>query len=128
MLKSFRWSMLSAVLVLGVSAVAFAQETATVTVQNNSSFAIAMWHMSPVDQNAWGPDQLGAEVIAAGGSFQLTDVPCDLYDVKLIDEDGDECVVAGVAICDEDAVWELTDEALIGCQVGTAVDGAVEGE
>jgi hypothetical protein len=121
MRKSTLWALLAGLCLFGMTTVASAQDipTATVTVQNNSSFAIFHWMMSPVSQNLWGPDQLGTAVVSTGGTFQLVDVPCDLYDVKLIDEDGDECVLGGVAVCDDDFIMEITDENLIGCQVAT---------
>ena len=69
---------------------AFAAPPSNVTVHNDSEFAIFHFFLSPSDQEAWGPDQLGEHVVGNGGKFTLTDVPCNEYDVKLVDEDGEE--------------------------------------
>ena len=45
--------------------------------------------------------------------------PCDDYDVKLVDEDGDSCVVGGVTLCADSDAWVITDEDLLACQVVT---------
>jgi hypothetical protein len=36
--------------------------------------------------------------------------------VKLVDEDGDECVVEAVDVCGEDDEWLITDEDLLDCE------------
>lgn len=89
-----------------------------VTVKNGSLWEINQMYLSSVDEEEWGPDQLGDEVIAAqGGSFKLSGVPCDSYDVRLVDEDGDECVVREVDLCGENATWSISDEDLLACEV-----------
>jgi hypothetical protein len=40
-----------------------------------------------------------------------------------VDEDGDECVISGQNVCDEDLTWEFTSEDLLACQ-GDAGAGA----
>ncbi|MEM9068701.1 MAG: hypothetical protein AAGE52_09350 [Myxococcota bacterium] len=87
----------------------------TVTIFNDSDYAIFYLYMSPTSQDTWGPDQLGSEIIAGnGGTFTLTDIACDSYDVRLVDED--ECIVPAVDICAEDAGWHITNEDLLRCQ------------
>ena len=87
-----------------------------VTVRNESNYAIHRFHMSPVGETTWGPDQLGEDILASGGTFTLTGVPCDSYDVRLVDEDGDECVVRGVAVCAEEAGWVIGNDDLLSCE------------
>lgn len=88
-----------------------------VTVKNESLWQIHQMYLSSVDEDEWGPDQLGEQVIdSEGGSFKLSGVPCDSYDVRLIDEDGDECVVREVDLCGEAQTWTITDEDLLDCQ------------
>jgi len=72
-----------------------------------------------VDEDDWGPDQLGDEVIASGESFHLNAIPCDAYDVRIVDEDGDECVVGGVALCADKDAWVINDDDLLSCQAET---------
>ena len=91
-----------------------------VTVKNGSLWEIHQMYLSSVDTDEWGPDQLGEQIIEAqGGSFKLSGVPCDSYDVRLVDEDGDECVVREVDLCGDDATWTISDEDLLACQVET---------
>ena len=70
----------------------------------------------PAEQNEWGPDQLRDEVIGSGDSFRLTGIPCDEFDVRLVDEDGDECVVMGVDICGSNEQWEIESSDLLECR------------
>lgn len=87
-----------------------------VTVVNESDWRLDQFFMSPADQDDWGADQLGDAVIATGQRFTLSDVPCDTWDLKVVDEDGDECVVEAVDLCRDNAVWKLTSKALLACQ------------
>lgn len=88
-----------------------------VTIKNKSDWEIHHFFLSPTEQEKWGPDQLGDEVIEAnGGSFLLHSIPCAAYDVKLVDEDGDECEVADVDICSNNQSWTITNDALLECE------------
>lgn len=110
---------------MGTSSGGVAASTdSSVTFRNRSNWAIFQIRMSPVSQSTWGPDRLGSHVIRAGESFTLHGVPCDRYDVKLIDEDGDECVVHNVGVCDEDAGWNIDNDELLSCQAFTRASGA----
>ncbi|MBI2214614.1 MAG: hypothetical protein HYU52_13290 [Acidobacteria bacterium] len=91
-------------------------ELASVKILNKSEWDIHHFYLSPADSNEWGPDQLGEVVLESGSSFTLTDIECDLWDIKVVDEDGDECEIRGVALCDEDAVWRITDDELLACE------------
>lgn len=90
-----------------------------VVIENQSLWDIHQLYLSAVSEDDWGPDQLGAEIIASGESFRLTGIPCDSYDIKLVDEDGDQCVVGGVALCGDHDTWTITDDDLLTCQVLT---------
>jgi hypothetical protein len=103
----------AAVLLAPVAAQA---EGNTVVVKNKSDWEIHQFYLSPADTDKWGPDQLGDKVIATGGTFTLVGIPCDTYDVKLIDEDEDECVVPGVDVCDGQQGWIISNDDLLACQ------------
>jgi hypothetical protein len=103
---------------LTLSLAAGAASAATVKIQNRSNWDIHALYLSPVDEDEWGADQLGRNIIASGTGFSLSGVPCDAYDVRLVDEDGDVCVVGGVALCSDD-VWVIDDEDLLTCQALT---------
>lgn len=93
---------------------------ANVTVKNSSSWSLYRLYMSPSSQTDWGPDQLGDKIVHTGGNFVLESVPCDTYDVKIVDEDGDECVINRVDICGASETWEIDDASLLACQAETA--------
>src|SRR5262245_19189123 len=89
-------------LVIAGTAVA---KNATVTVVNQSDWTIEEFYLSSSEDEEWGPDQLGEQVIGTGESFKLNNIPCDTYDVMLVDEDGDDCVVEAVDICGGKETW-----------------------
>lgn len=97
-----------------------ARSDAEVVIRNDSMWAIHQLFISSVDTEEWGPDQLGEHVIDSGGdSFTLTGIPCGAYDVQLVDEDGDACVVRDVGLCAAKGKWVITDEDLLACQAET---------
>ena len=89
---------------------------ATVKVVNKSDWELHHFFLSSTGEDEWGPDQLGDEVIGTDESFQLSQIPCDSYDVKLIDEDDDECVVEDVDICGGSESWVITNKILLACE------------
>ncbi|MFA6958851.1 MAG: hypothetical protein WC538_23515 [Thermoanaerobaculia bacterium] len=103
-------------IVLLVPVEAGAAETASVRILNKSKWDIHHFYLSSTDTEEWGPDQLGEDVLESGSSFTLTDIECDIWDIKVVDEDGDECEIRGVALCDEDAIWKITDDELLECE------------
>ncbi|HEV2856417.1 MAG TPA: hypothetical protein VHC97_26760 [Thermoanaerobaculia bacterium] len=103
---------------LGVPADAHAAKgkKASVKIVNKSDWEIHHFFLSSTEDDEWGPDQLGDDVIGTGEAFTLKSIPCDNYDVKLIDEDDDECVVEDVDICGGSEQWTITNKILLGCQ------------
>lgn len=89
-----------------------------VTLGNNTSWTIHELYFSPTKEQDWGPDQLSDDTIASNASFTLTGIPTGKYDVKIVDEDGDECIIEGVKLADSETVV-LNDEMLLGCQGAT---------
>src|SRR4051794_10944958 len=96
-----------------------AGKKAAVKVVNKSDWEIHHFFLSSTEDDEWGPDQLGDQVIGTNESFTLKSIPCDSYDVKLVDEDGDECVVDDVDICGGAESWTITNKILLGCQAAS---------
>jgi hypothetical protein len=96
----------------------------SVVFRNHSRWAIFHIYLSPVSQTTWGPDQLGAHVLRSGEDYTLHSIPCENYDLKLVDQDGDECILHNVGICAEDSGWTIDDNDLVSCQAFTAAAGA----
>lgn len=109
---------LTVFLVLSVSlGVAFAaQKKSKVKIVNKSDWTIVELYMSPTDDNEWGEDLLEKHVIKPGENFTLTDIPCDSWDVKLVDEDKDVCVVEDVNMCADKETWIIDSKSLLACQ------------
>lgn len=130
--KLVKWVVFAAVLVAAFvalprvmrSSVASASAGASSTPQrggefmvvNKTSYTFMKLYLSNSRNRYWGPDQLGRKVINPGDSYTLTRIACGLYDVKLVDEDGDECVVTEVPMCRDHTHWEVTNSLLTRCE------------
>ena len=99
----------------------------SLTLENTSKWEIHELYFSDTDEEEWGPDQLGDEVIETGDSFTLTKIGKGNYDVKIVDEDGDSCVVSDVDFTSSEH-FTITDKILLGCQVATEAEEADEEE
>ena len=99
-----------------------AKKSADVKVTNRTEWEIHELYLSSSADGNWGPDQLGEDVIGKDESFTILGIPCDDYDVKIVDEDGDECIVAKVDICGDNQEWAITTADLLQCQAGTAAE------
>ena len=85
-----------------------------VRIINDSNWQIHYLFLSFANDADWGPDQLGNDVLGYGDWIDLYDVPCGYYDLRLIDEDGDECIVYNRHICDE--TISIASNELLSCQ------------
>ena len=82
-------------LLLGTFAV-FAQDQPSIRIVNNTGFSIYYIYASPSDNDNWGPDLLGDDILENGQTFTYR-LPESLsrtsvYDIGLEDEDGDTYV------------------------------------
>lgn len=87
---------------------AHAQGGAEITVINSSGWDIYHLYLSPARYDKWGPDQL-KQVIKKGERFLLRGIPCNKYDVKIVNEDGGSCVIGSVPLCQDANQLELTN-------------------
>ena len=109
-----RHCLLALAIALAASAASAGRYDASVTIQNRSAWDIHELYLSAVDENEWGPDQLGRHVVGSGENFELNGIPCDDYDVRVVDEDGDVCIVGGVTLCGDDDVWRISAPPVVG--------------
>jgi hypothetical protein len=84
------------------------------TIRNASSYDIYGIFMSRSADENWHRDLLGTGVLSSGSRVSLTAQP-DTYDLKLVDEDGDTCIVKGISVY-QDKVWRITNSWLLGCE------------
>ena len=102
-------ALIGALVVSAVSVIA-----AELTVANSSDYVIHKLFVSSSKSRNWGPDQLGKETIGRAERFTLRNIPDGVYDLKIVDEDDDECIVEGVRI-NGDMMWTLTDTVIENC-------------
>jgi hypothetical protein len=107
-LKTFVLSCLLSV-ATAVSALA-----AQLTVINSSDYVVHHLHVSPSQSRSWGPDQLGKAIIGRAERFTVRNIPDGTYDLKLVDEDEDECIVENVEVSGT-ITWTLTDTVIENC-------------
>lgn len=88
----------------------------TLTIANESSYTFDNIYLSPIDEATWGADLLGADLLDPGESVLISDIVCDVFDIRIVDEDGDECIVSDVDLCFDDATWVIDDAELASCQ------------
>lgn len=102
------------VVMIGTSVSAFADDDSLLHILNDSDWSIYHLYISPVDAEDWGPDLLD-EDLEPGHLIILTDIPCDKYDIMVVDEDGDECIIRDV-LCNHEATWIITNDELLECE------------
>ena len=77
------------------------------TIVNNTGQAIMTLNVSPSDENQWGPDILGADVLGAGEraeiSFDRDEERCE-WDIRVTYEDGDTGAWGGINLCETTTV------------------------
>lgn len=82
---------------------------------NQSSWELTHIYFAPSKSKDWGDDHLEDETLAKGDSLTLTGVSKGKWDVRVIDEDGDECIISDVMINSNDK-WVIKDDDLLACQ------------
>lgn len=85
------------------------------TVVNNSQYAVHKLYVALSKSKKWGTDQLGNASIMSKEKFTLRNIPEGTYDLKIVDEDDDSCVVSGINF-DRDKEWTLTDAIMENCE------------
>lgn len=77
------------------------------TIVNNTGRTLMTLNVSPNDQNEWGPDILGTETLANGGSGQVAftrgNEQC-LWDIRATFDDGQTGDWRGVNLCETSTV------------------------
>lgn len=101
---------------LTLAGVAFAQENRhQLYLNNHSGYDIYSVYLSGSDNDFWGRDRLDDDVLASPGTFTLFNIAPGIYDLKLVDEDGDECVRTDVWFYENRSI-NITPDWLLGCE------------
>ncbi|WP_322996032.1 hypothetical protein [Castellaniella sp.] len=93
-------------------------QAAQVKFINQSSWNIQEIYFAPSSQTNWGEDHLGKDILEKGDSLTLSDVSKGVWDVRVVDEDGDECIISEVTIDGSDS-WTIRDDDLLACQANS---------
>jgi hypothetical protein len=86
----------------------------TFTVYNHSTFTIRRLFVAPSSSTRWGYDRLGTKVLSPDWKVTV-DLEPGYYDIKLVDEDGDACVVNNVDFSHNDYI-DLNNRNLLSCE------------
>jgi len=99
--------MKKSILLLAAIGLLVSVSAATVEIINDTGgYDIYYIYMSPSWDDSWGDDWLGSDILYSGNSFSFN-VPDDNYDIRLVDEDGDEYIRYGVDV-DGYYGWNVT--------------------
>ena len=85
-----------------------------VTLSNESGLTINRFYMSSTNDGSWESDLLGNGVLRSGYHTTIYADRGD-YDVKLVDRDGDQCIVKGVTVSG-DRTLTITSDMLMQCE------------
>jgi hypothetical protein len=99
---------------VAVMAMALPASALDLIVNNKSEYDIHELYVSKSKSSKWGPDQLRKETIDAGEKFTLRNIEEGTYDLKIVDEDGTECVIEE-ADFDQSKEWTVTNKLLERC-------------
>lgn len=104
-------------LLLAVAVPAFARrKNANARVMNFSKWEIHHIYLSETQADNWGIDRLRGRVLVNGDTITISNLACDTYDMKIVDQDGDECVIEEVELCNGTTTWRITDKDLLECE------------
>ena len=101
---------LLAALLIGMSTVAAASDY-YVDITNSTGYTIMYMYVSPADSTSWEEDVLGSEVLPSGETRRvtLTGYKSPMFDIKLVDTDGDKYTFWDVDVSRRDITVTLAD-------------------
>ncbi len=85
----------------------------TLTIANESSFVFEEIRVAAIDEPTFGPNLI-PDLLFPGERVTVV-LACDVYDVLIVDETGLECVLEGLDLCFDDALWVIDDVDLDIC-------------
>lgn len=82
-----------------------------VDITNETGFTIMFMNVSPGDAQTWEEDVLGSDVLPDGEARRVTlsNYNSPIFDIRLIDEDGDTFTFWNVDVSKDDLVVTLAD-------------------
>ncbi len=92
------------------------QKRYTLTITNRSKWVIdEVYVETSENQDDWGEDMLGRDTLGEDEYFTISNLVPGEYDVRFVDEEGDECILKNIAIF-ENKSWAITTKWLEKCE------------
>jgi len=82
-----------------------------VDITNKTGYTIMYMYVSPAKSDSWEEDVLGEDVLASGKTQRvtLTGYKSSIFDIRLVDEDGDKYTFWNVDVSTDDITVTLDD-------------------
>ena len=90
------------------------QDDSSLTIENDSDFALVEIRVTQVNNRDWGPNLIGGDVLLPGEAIVVV-LTCDTYDVLVVDQDDFSCELLDLDLCFDDAIWTVTNRTLETC-------------
>jgi esterase/lipase superfamily enzyme len=101
-------------------------QTLTLKITNTSEVGIFSIYMSRPDHATWGGDTLGDGKLAPGTATTITGIAPGSYNMKLVDENGNSCVIHKFGIYSRTVRLNITPDLLLRCEgVNSSIDDNV---
>lgn len=109
MIRFFKTAVFGLVL-LGMGAVANAADY-YVDITNRTGYTIFYMYVSPAKSTSWEEDVLGSDVLTTGNTTRvnLNGYRNSVFDIRLVDEDGDSYTFWNIDVAAEDITVTLDD-------------------
>lgn len=110
-MKMSRFTAMTMVLLIALVAGKAMAADYQIDISNNTGYTIMFMYVSPADAQSWEEDVLGDEVLPDGVARRITlsNYNSPMFDVRLVDEDGDTYTFWNVDVSQRDLVVTLDD-------------------
>jgi hypothetical protein len=97
-------------LLIGMSAASVAADY-YVDITNQTGYTIMYMYVSPAKSDSWEEDVLGDDILPSGKTqrVNLTGYKSSIFDIRLVDEDGDKYTFWNIDVSEEDITVTLDD-------------------
>lgn len=88
----------------------------TLDIVNSTSHDVYEVYVSLSDDESWGPELLGNDVLEPDDTLIIAGLECGEYDFKIVDLDGVECVADDPEyVCEDDALFYIDSDTFSNC-------------
>lgn len=109
-----RLSLLALVAPLTLAGCVIGDGDSSLTLYNESSYALDEVYLAEEFDSDWGPNLLRSPLFP-GDELVIVDIECGTYDALVVDETGVECELRNLDLCLDDDGWVIDDSTLDAC-------------